>query len=139
MLSFLPVQWKLPFVLLSLLAVIASSSWVTWQVAQRQMDKERIEIAQAELSREKATAAYWVSTTQNMNNEAKLSIEANKALQKKLQQILKEHHEAPALPPVCVIDAYGLHSLEAARNEAILSSTGSSIGSTLPTTSRTSN
>ena len=124
MLSFLPIQWKLPFVLFSLFAVIASSSWVTWQLAQRQMDKERIEIAQEELAREKAASVYWIDTTRNMNNEAKLAIEANKALNKKLQQIIKDHKDAPPLPINCTIDAYGVRSLQDAREAAIASARG---------------
>lgn len=103
----------------AIISLMGATSVITWNLAQRDIDKERLSIALKQVEAEKASTAYWM---EQINTARQISIkaaEADKKLEIKVNAILKDHNNAPPLPTNCVIDASGLLSLSAARNAAI--------------------
>ena len=107
----------------AIIFVIATSSYVTWNFAQTQMDKERLSVAQSALLAEKNNTAYWVSQLEESRKIAIKAQERNVVLNNKVVKLMKEHNNAPPLPNDCVIDAAGVRLLQDAREAAISSTT----------------
>ncbi len=119
------IKWLSPESVLTILkvsviiALMGATSYITWNIAQRDMDKERLNIAQQSLIQEKNTTAYWMKQIDTSREIALKASEADRKLEIKVNAILKDHNNAPPLPPNCVIDAAGLLSLSNARTAAI--------------------
>ena len=107
----------------AIIFVIATSNYITWNFAQRQMDKERLSIAQSALLAEKNNTSYWVSQLEESRKLAIKAQERNVVLDNKITKLMKEHSNAPALPNDCVIDDAGVRLLQDAREAAISSTT----------------
>lgn len=107
----------------AIIFVIATSNYITWNFAQRQMDKERLSIAQSALLAEKNNTSYWVSQLEESRKLAIKAQERNVILDNKITKLMKEHSNAPPLPNDCVIDDAGVRLLQDAREAAISSTT----------------
>ncbi len=103
----------------AIISLMGATSYITWNLAQRDMDKERLSIAQQSLIQEKNTTDYWMKQVDTSREIALKASEADRKLEIKVNAILKDHNNAPPLPPNCVIDAAGLLSLSKARTAAI--------------------
>ncbi len=103
----------------AIISLMGATSYITWNIAQRDMDKERLSIAQQSLIQEKNTTDYWMKQVDTSREIALKASEADRKLEIKVNAILKDHNNAPPLPPNCVIDAAGLLSLSKARTAAI--------------------
>ncbi len=103
----------------AIISLMGATSYITWNLAQRDIDKERLEIAIKQVEAEKASTQYWMEQLNTARQIALKASEADKKLEIKVNAILKDHSNAPPLPTNCVIDTSGLLSLSAARNAAI--------------------
>lgn len=102
-----------------IIALMGATSYLTWQVAQNDINKERLVIVEKQLQAEKSTTEYWMSQVNRASEIASKAAAESRKLDIQVNAILKDHKNAPSLPPNCVIDANGVLSLEAARNAAI--------------------
>ena len=103
----------------AIISLMGATSVITWNLAQRDIDKERLEIAIKQVEAEKASTQYWMEQLNTARQIALKASEADKKLEIKVNAILKDHNNAPPLPTNCVIDTSGLLSLQAARDAAI--------------------
>ena len=102
-----------------IIALVGATSYLTWQVAQNDINQERLDIAEHQAIIEKERTEYWLKQISNAQSIALKAANDNRNLDKKIVKILKEHKNAPILPSNCVIDDAGVLSLETARNAAI--------------------
>ena len=109
-----------------IIALMGATSYLTWQVAQNDINQERLDIAEHQAIIEKERTEYWLKQIENAQSVALKAANDNRNLDKKIVKILKEHKNAPTLPSDCVIDDTGVLSLEAARNAAISTATNNS-------------
>lgn len=98
---------------------MGATSYITWNLAQRDMDKERVHAIQQQLDTERATTATWLARVDEATKIASKAAEVDRKLDIQVSAILKEHKNAPPLPADCVLDTSGLLSLQAARAAAI--------------------
>lgn len=103
----------------AIILLLAATSYITWQVSQKDMDSERLAIAKHQLEMERLSTDRFLSELERTTLIATKAVEADRKLDIQVNAILKEHSNAKPLPPDCVIDASGLLSLQAARNAAI--------------------
>ena len=108
------------------IALMGATSYITWQVAQNDINQERLDIAEQQVVIEKERTEYWLKQISNAQSMALQAATANRNLENKITKILKDHKNAPILPSNCVIDDAGVLSLEAARNAAISTATNNS-------------
>ena len=99
--------------------LLGATSYITWQIAQRDMDNERLAVAKHQLEIERLSTDRFLSELERTTLIATKAVEADKKLDIQVNAILKEHKNAKPLPPDCVIDAGGLRSIQAARDAAI--------------------
>ena len=109
-----------------IIALTGATSYLTWQVAQNDINQERLDIAEHQAIIEKERTEYWLKQISNAQSIALQAATANRNLENKITRILKDHKNAPILPSNCVIDDTGVLSLEAARNAAISTATNNS-------------
>ena len=109
-----------------IIALVGATSYLTWQVAQNDINQERLDIAEHQAIIEKERTEYWLKQISNAQSIALQAATANRNLESKITKILKDHKNAPILPSNCVIDTSGVLSLEAARNAAISTATNNS-------------
>ena len=109
-----------------IIALMGATSYLTWQVAQNDINQERLDIAEHQAIIEKERTEYWLKQISNAQSIALKAANDNRNLDKKIVKILKEHKNAPILPSNCVIDDAGVLSLETARNAAISTATNNS-------------
>jgi hypothetical protein len=109
-----------------IIALMGATSYLTWQVAQNDINQERLDIAEQQVIIEKERTEYWLKQISNAQSMALQAATANRNLENKITKILKDHKNAPILPSNCVIDDTGVLSLEAARNAAISTATNNS-------------
>jgi hypothetical protein len=109
-----------------IIALMGATSYLTWQVAQNDINQERLDIAEHQAIIEKERTEYWLKQISNAQSIALQAATANRNLENKITRILKDHKNAPILPSNCVIDDTGVLSLEAARNAAISTATNNS-------------
>ena len=109
-----------------IIALMGATSYITWQVAQNDINQERLDIAEHQAIIEKERTEYWLKQISNAQSIALQAATANRNLESKITKILKDHKNAPILPSNCVIDTSGVLSLEAARNAAISTATNNS-------------
>ena len=109
-----------------IIALMGATSYLTWQVAQNDINQERLDIAEHQAIIEKERTEYWLKQISNAQLIALQAATANRNLESKITRILKDHKYAPILPSNCVIDDAGVLSLEAARNAAISTATNNS-------------
>lgn len=103
----------------AIILLLAATSYITWQIAQRDMDNERLAVAKHQLEIERLSTDRFLSELERTTLIATKAVEADRKLDIQVNAILKEHNNAKPLPPDCVIDASGLRSLQAARDAAI--------------------
>ena len=103
----------------AIISLMGATSYITWNLAQRDMDKERVHAIQQQLDTERATTATWLARVDEATKIASKAAEADRKLDIQVNAILKEHKNAPPLPADCVLDTSGLLSLQAARDAAI--------------------
>lgn len=103
----------------AIIALMGATSYLTWQVAQNDINKERLVIVEKQLQAEKSTTEYWMNQVNRASEIASKAAAESRKLDIQVNAILKDHKNAPPLPSNCVIDANGVLSLEAARNAAI--------------------
>lgn len=108
-----------------ILSLMGATSWITWNIAQRDIEKERLEIAIQQLKLEKSNTAFWMQELNKSSELASKALDSNKKLDVKVSSILKEHNNAPTLPSDCVIDNAGVLSLSKARDAAITNANSS--------------
>lgn len=108
------------------IALMGATSYITWQVAQNDINQERLDIAEQQVIIEKERTEYWLKQISNAQSMALQAATANRNLENKITKILKDHKNAPILPSNCVIDDAGVLSLETARNSAISTATNNS-------------
>jgi len=109
-----------------IIALMGATSYLTWQVAQNDINQERLDIAEHQAIIEKERTEYWLKQISNAQSIALKAANDNRNLDKKIVKILKDHKDAPILPSNCVIDDAGVLSLETARNAAISTATNNS-------------
>ena len=109
-----------------IIALMGATSYLTWQVAQNDINQERLDIAEHQAIVEKERTEYWLKQIANAQSIALQAVTANRNLENKITRILKDHKNAPILPSNCVIDDAGVLSLETARNAAISTATNNS-------------
>ena len=109
-----------------IIALMGATSYLTWQVAQNDINQERLDIAEHQAIIEKERTEYWLKQISNAQSIALQAATANRNLENKITKILKDHKNAPILPSNCVIDDSGVLSLETARNAAISTATNNS-------------
>lgn len=109
-----------------IIALMGATSYLTWQVAQNDINQERLDIAEHQAIIEKERTEYWLKQIANAQSIALQAATANRNLENKITKILKDHKNAPILPSNCVIDDAGVLSLETARNAAISTATNNS-------------
>ena len=109
-----------------IIALMGATSYITWQVAQNDINQERLDIVEQQVIIEKERTEYWLKQISNAQSMALQAATANRNLENKITRILKDHKNAPILPSNCVIDDAGVLSLEAARNAAISTATNNS-------------
>ena len=102
-----------------IILLLAATSYITWQIAQRDMDAERLAVAKHQLEIERLSTDRFLSELERTTLIATKAVEADKKLDIQVNAILKEHSNAKPLPPDCVIDAVGLRSIQATRDAAI--------------------
>lgn len=102
-----------------IILLLGATSYITWQIAQHDMDAERLAVAKHQLEIERLSTDRFLSELERTTLIATKAVEADKKLDIQVNAILKEHKNAKALPPDCVIDAIGLRSIQAARDAAI--------------------
>ena len=117
--SLLPTNWLTYLKIGAIIFLLAATSYITWQVAQRDMDKERLAVASHQLEIERQSANRFLSELERTSSIALKAAESDKKLDIRVNAILKEHSNAKPLPPDCVIDSVGLQYLQAARSAAI--------------------
>lgn len=103
----------------AIILLLGATSYITWQIAQRDMDSERLAVAKQQLEIERLSTDRFLSELERTTLIATKAVEADKKLDIQVNAILKEHNNAKPLPPDCVIDAIGLRSIQAARDAAI--------------------
>lgn len=103
----------------AIIFLMGATSYLTWQVAQNDINKERLTIVEKQLQAEKSTTEYWMNQVNRASEIASKAAAESRKLDIQVNAILKDHKNAPSLPPNCVIDTNGVLSLEAARNAAI--------------------
>ena len=103
----------------AIIALMGATSYLTWQVAQNDINKERLVIVEKQLQAEKSTTEYWMNQVNKASEIASKAAAESRKLDIQVNAILKDHKNAPPLPSNCVIDTNGVLSLEAARNAAI--------------------
>mgnify|MGYP007078663835 FL=1 len=103
----------------AIISLMGATSYITWNLAQRDMDKERVHAIQQQLDTERATTATWLARVDEATKIASKAAEVDRKLDIQVSAILKEHKNAPPLPADCVLDTSGLLSLQAARAAAI--------------------
>ena len=102
-----------------IILLLGATSYITWQIAQRDMDSERLAVAKHQLEIERMSTDRFLSELERTTLIATKAVEADRKLDIQVNAILKEHSNAKPLPPDCVIDASGMLSLQAARAAAI--------------------
>ena len=110
---------KLIFVAL----LMALTSYVTWQLATKQMAEFKLKQANEAVALQKQVLDKYVSDSSLGRMEAIAAGKANYELEKKLTLLTKEHKNAKPLPSNCVIDDDGVQYLESAREAAISTAT----------------
>ena len=113
------INWLTIAKIAAIISLMGATSYITWNLAQRDIDKERLEIAIKQVEAEKASTQYWMEQLNTARQIALKASEADKKLEIKVNAILKDHNNAPPLPTNCVINTSGLLSLSAARDAAI--------------------
>ena len=109
-----------------IIALMGATSYLTWQVAQNDINQERLDIAEHQAIIEKERTEYWLKQIENAQSVALKAANDNRNLENKITRILKDQKNAPILPSECIIDDTGVLSLEAARNAAISTATNNS-------------
>jgi len=109
-----------------IIALMGATSYITWQVAQNDINQDRLDIVEQQVIIEKERTEYWLKQISNAQSMALQAATDNRNLDKKIVKILKDHKDAPILPSNCVIDDAGVLSLETARNAAISTATNNS-------------
>ena len=109
-----------------IIALMGATSYITWQVAQNDINQDRLDIVEQQVIIEKERTEYWLKQISNAQSMALQAATANRNLENKITRILKDHKNAPILPSNCVIDDAGVLSLETARNAAISTATNNS-------------
>lgn len=102
-----------------IILLLGATSYITWQIAQRDMDSERLAVAKHQLEIERMSTDRFLSELERTTLIATKAVEADRKLDIQVNAILKEHSNAKPLPPDCVIDSSGLLSIQAARAAAI--------------------
>jgi hypothetical protein len=102
-----------------IILLLGATSYITWQIVQRDMDSERLAVAKHQLEIERLSTDRFLSELERTTLIATKAVEADKKLDIQVSAILKEHSNAKPLPPDCAIDSNGLRSLQAARDAAI--------------------
>lgn len=125
MLSLYMTKYK-TLIKIILIAIIVSSivggiSYLSWQISQRQMDKERIATIAKERDGLLQAQKHASEELQRVQAILTAGEESKRLLSVKIDKILKEHRNAKPLPADCVIDADGVRNLTAAREAAISS------------------
>ena len=110
---------KLIFVAL----LMALTSYITWQLATKQMAEFKLKQANESVALQKQVLDKYVSDSSLGRMEAIAAGKANYELEQKLTLLTKEHNNAKPLPSHCVIDDDGVQYLESARDAAISTST----------------
>jgi len=113
------INWLTIAKIAAIISLMGATSYITWNLAQRDMDKERIHTIQQQLDTERASTTLWLSRVDEATKIASKAAEADRKLDIQVNAILKEHKNAPPLPTNCVLDTSGLLSLQAARDAAI--------------------
>lgn len=113
------INWLTIAKIAAIISLMGATSYITWNLAQRDMDKERIHTIQQQLDTERASTTLWLSRVDEATKIASKAAEADRKLDIQVSAILKEHKNAPPLPADCVLDTSGLLSLQAARAAAI--------------------
>ena len=109
-----------------IIALMGATSYITWQVAQNDINQDRLDIVEQQVIIEKERTEYWLKQISNAQSMALQAATANRNPENKITRILKDHKNAPILPSNCVIDDAGVLSLETARNAAISTATNNS-------------
>ena len=102
-----------------IIALLASTNIVTWKIAQSEFNKERLANTQAQLQTEKMLSLNYQNDVQRMNESITTAMLRNKQLSERMQQLIKEHNNAPPLPTDCVIDDAGVQFITKARSDAL--------------------
>lgn len=121
--SLLPTNWLTYLKIGAIIFVVATSNYITWNFSQRAMDKERLSIAQSALLAEKNNTSYWLDQMEQSRKLAMKAQERNVLLNRQIQQMIKEHTNAPPLPADCVLDDSGVLMLQTVRDKAISTAT----------------
>ena len=125
-----PSTWLTIAKAIAIISLLSATSWLTWQVAQKDVAEQKLAISTKQLEQTEATTKWWLSEIERTRLLASKAAEADRKLEVKINAILKDHNNAPPLPNNCVIDASGVLSLSAARTAAI--ETANNSASSLP-------
>lgn len=116
-----------------IIALLASTNVITWKLAQSGFNKERLANTQAQLQTEKMLSLNYQNDVQRMNESITTAMLHNKQLSERMQQLIKEHNNAPPLPTDCVIDDAGVQFITKARSDALQIPTSTDSTTTYPT------
>ena len=114
-----PSTWLTIAKSIAIILLLSFTSYITWQVAQKDIAEQKLAISTKQLEQTEATTKWWLSEIERTRILASKAAEADRKLEVKINAILKDHNNAPPLPTNCVIDASGVLSLSAARTAAI--------------------
>ena len=116
-----------------IIALLASTNIVTWKLAQSEFNKERLANTQSQLQTEKMLSLNYQNDVQRMNESITTAMLHNKQLSERMQQLIKEHNNAPPLPTDCVIDDAGVQFITKARSDALQIPSSTNSTATHPT------
>lgn len=125
---------KLVFVAL----LMATTSYVTWQLATKQVDEFKLNQANEAIAVQKQILDKYVSDSSLGRMEAIAAGKANYELENRLATLTREHKNAKPLPSDCTIDDDGMQYIESAR-EAAISTATSQPDTAMQTANQTSN
>jgi len=113
------INWLTIAKIAAIISLMGVTSYITWQLAQHDIDKERLMVAEAQLQAERLMTKNYLTDIEHAREIAYGAAIADRKLEARVNVILKEHSNAPSLPTNCVIDTNGVQSLQAARDAAI--------------------
>ncbi len=103
----------------AIISIMGATSYITWTIAQHDIDKERLMVAEAQFQAERLMTKNYLTDIEHAREIAYGAAIADRKLEARVNVILKEHSNAPSLPTNCVIDTNGVQSLSDAREAAI--------------------
>lgn len=112
----------------AIISLMGATSYITWNLAQHDIDKERLMVAEAQLQAERLMTKNYLTDIEHAREIAYGAAIADRKLEARVNVILKEHSNAPSLPTNCVLDTSGLLSLQAARDAAIATANTTATG-----------